>query len=296
MTHRYLLKYLFPLCYIAFASSAAAQHPADVQKLTADKDYFEALKIYESMPKRKVTVDATVAAAKSAWALSLPQKAIDEFEKALRDKSIDDIQRARLLLSRGIIEYQEDRFRVAILFAERVITLLKEASPLRSKAWLLWGESLARLKSYGAAEDKYLKALKESNSADLPAVYYLLGNAQFKLGKLEKARESFENIPLQHPNAPFAMRRLAEISLQEKKFDQGAFWLARGQRDFPDHFIDSWVDYALLQIAIHQDNKDSVMAIQEKALKKYPPSDEWLSLLNAAVEEFLWKDRLEEKK
>lgn len=270
-----------------------AQHAIDVQRLTSEKDYYEALKIYESLPKRKVTPEAMIAAGKSAWALSLPQKAIDEFEKALRTKELTDTQKARLLLSRGIIEYQEDRFRVAILFAERVIKILNTPSAFRSKAWLLWGESLSSLKSYGAAEEKYKNALKESDQEELPNIYYLLGNSELKLGKLKEARENFERIPLQHAQAPQAMRRLAEISLQEKKYSQVAFWLERGRRDYPDQFIDSWTDYALVQAAINNNDKEKVITLQTQAGNKYPPSDEWLSLLNAAVEEYLWSDRVD---
>ena len=54
-------------------------------------------------------------------------------------------------------------------------------------------------------------------------------------------------------------------------------------------FLDSWVDYALLQVAINQGAADEVKSIQLEASKKYPPSDHWLNLLNAAAESFVWK-------
>ena len=275
---------------------ALADHPADVQRLTSEKEYYEALRIYQHIPKRQLTTDAVIAAGKSAWALSLPQLAINEFEKALQDEQIDESKRASLLLSRGIIEYQEDRFRVAILFAERVIELIKNPSPLRSKAWLLWGESLVSLKSYGAAEDKFVKAAAEATQAELPSIYYSLGNTQFKLGKLDAARVSFEKIPLHDENASYAMRRLAEISLQERKYDQANFWLSRGKRDFPEQFIDSWVDYALVQVAVSKDDEATASKIQADAERKYPPSDTWVTLLNAAVEELHWKNKLAQVK
>ncbi len=269
---------------------AAAQHPIEVQRLAAKGDFFEALRIYDKMPRRKTTPEAAVAAGKAAWALSLPNRAIEEFEKALQSENLDDVQRGRLLLSRGIIEYQENRHRVAILYAEKALGVLKQASPLRAKAWLLWGESLSRLKSYGAAEHKYLKALEESPEADAPAIHYLLGVAQQKLGKLKEARENLEKIPLYHDDTPNALRRLAEISLAEKKFEEAAFWLKRGRRDYPESFLDSWVEYALLEIAIQRKDKTAVAQIQEAAQQKYPPSDAWLSLLNAAAEEYRWRD------
>ena len=176
-----------------------------------------------------------------------------------------------------------------MLFAEKVINILPEASPLRGKAWLLWGEALSRLHSYGAAEHKYLKALEETPAVEQPSVYYVLGLAQLKLGKLREARGSFEMVPLDHDYTAQAMRRLAEISLAEQKFDQAAFWLAKGQHDYPDSFLDSWVDYALLQVAVSKNDEKQVAVLQEAAQKKYAPSDAWLTLLNGAAEEYRWR-------
>lgn len=283
-----LVSALVALC-AACAAPCSAQHPIDVQRLVASGEYFEALHVYDKMPQRKTTTDATIAAGKAAWALSLPGRAIDEFDRALHDEQLDAAQRARLLLSRGIIEYQEDRHRVALLFAEKVINVLTQPSALRGKAWLLWGEALSRLRSYGAAEDKYRKALEETPDNEQPAVYYVLGLAQYRLGKLKDARASFEKVPLEHEYTAQSMRRLAELSLAERKYDEAAFWLARGRHDYPDSFLDSWADYALLQVAVHNDNPAEVDSIREKAQKKYPPSDAWLSLLNAAAEEYRWR-------
>jgi tetratricopeptide (TPR) repeat protein len=271
------------------AAGAAAQHPIDVQRKVMKGSYLDALALYDKMPRRQVTTEATVAAGKAAWALSLPERAIEEFERALQDKNLGAVERARLALSRGIIEYQEGRYQVAILYAEKAIGNLAKESPLQAKAWLLWGESLARLNSFGAAEHKYQKALAASLPAERPDVHFLLGVCQMRLGRPNDARDNFERVPLQHARTSMAIRNLAAISLDEKRFRQAEFWLKKGRAEYPDNFLDSWVDYALLRAAAEAKDLDAVKAIQSDAQKKYPPSDQWLTLLNAAAESFAWE-------
>jgi len=267
----------------------AAQHPIDVQRKAAQGEYLEALATYDRIPKRQITTAAMISAGKAAWALSLPERATLEFDQALQDKQLGKEPRARLLLSRGIIEYQEGHYQVAILYAEKTLRLLKQPSPLQAKAWLLWGESLSQLKSYGAAEDKYEKALAGSLPSEQPEINYLLGICRMKLGRWEDARRNFEKVPLQHPRTPDSLRSLAEISLQAGRYAQAVFWLTRGRKDYPDHFLDSWVDYALVRAAAEMKDAKQVRQLQSEAQKKYPPSDHWLTLLNAAAESFNWQ-------
>ena len=275
-------------CFI-LSAAASAQHPIDVQRKTADGDYIGALALYDRMPRRQVTTPAVIAAGKAAWALSLPERAMAEFDQALQDKELSGGERARLLLSRGAIEFQEGRSQVAILYAERALQLLREPSSLQAKAWLLWGESLSQLKSYGAAEDKYQKALSASLPAERPEVHYLLGVCQMKLGRLSEARQNFEQVPLEHPRTPETLRSLAELSLQEGRHAQAIFWLNKGRKDYPDQFLDCWVDYTLLRAAAQMNDAKQVRRLQEEAQNKYPPSDHWLTLLNAAAESFNWQ-------
>ncbi|NLF25317.1 MAG: tetratricopeptide repeat protein [Deltaproteobacteria bacterium] len=274
---------------IAAPVCTLAQHPIEVQRKASSGDYLEALALYDRLPRRQITTSATVAAAKSAWALSLPERAVAEFDQALQDKQLGKGERARLLLSRGIIEYQEGHFQVAILYAEKSLKQLKTASPLQAKAWLLWGESLSQLKSYGAAEEKYQKALEASLPAERPEVHYLLGVCQMKLGRLVQARQNFERVPLQHARTADALRGLAELSLQQGQSAQAVFWLNKGRQDYPDKFLDCWVDYILVRAAVEMKDAKQVKLLQAEAQKKYPPSDYWLTLLNAAAEAFNWQ-------
>lgn len=276
---------------VVYATGVAyAQHPTEIERLASKGEYFKALATYEKMPKRISTAGAAIAAGKSAWALSLPDRAIEEFERALKDELLDEISRARIYLSRGIVEHQEERFQVSILYAEKAITILREGGPLRSKAWMLWGENLSKLQSYGAAEDKYLKALEESSVEEKAGVLYALGLTQIKLGKNEEASKSFQQIPLKHESASLALRELAQIALYQNEPEQASFWLERGKSEYPEQFLDSWIDYVFVQAAILRNDAKSVTAIKEEANRKFAPSDEWLNLINAASEGFYWKN------
>ena len=90
-----------------------ADHPVDVQRLSSEGDYFKALTMYELLPDRRLNDDARVSAAKSAWALGLTKKAASIFDAVLRSGTLDNDDRARVTLSRGIIEYQEEHYQAS---------------------------------------------------------------------------------------------------------------------------------------------------------------------------------------
>ncbi len=270
---------------------AQADYPIDVQRAAADGDYYNAMLSYERMPKRLATTPAILSAAQSAWALSLPHLAIENYEKALRDPQLSDIERARIELTRGIIELQEGNPQVAVLFAERAHERLKESSPLRSKIWLLWAEALMRLGSTGAAEEKYKNAQIEAAPEDRGEINFLLGQCQLNLGHQSDAIANFAKVPLNSQRTPDAMRALALLSLETNDFTQASFWLETGRVKFPERFLDSWVDYALVTIAARANDTAKVEELRKAAVAKYPPSDPWLTLLEAKAEVLLWHVR-----
>ncbi len=266
-----------------------AEHPIDVQRKAVNGEYMQSLVAYERIPKRRVTTDSTIAAAKSAWALGWVSRASADFDRVLQDKALTAQKRAQVLLSRGIIEYQEGRFEMAALYAEKVTQTLKQACALRSRAWQLWGESLARMNSTGMAEEKLKLALSEADSNDFAEISFALGEVQINLNKLEQARANLEQVPLNHDKTPRAVRRLAQIALSLGNFNSAEFWLKKGRADFADNFLDSWVDYALMQIAIHKRDAVEVRRIREYAQKNFAPSDAWVTLLEAAAEAYEWE-------
>lgn len=267
-----------------------AQHSIDIQRLAAAGDYYRALQVYLELPKRRITTEATLAAAKAAWGLSLPAQAISYFELALTDQTLSDSDRARINLARGIVEYQEERYQVATVYAERAANLLPAPAPLRGRIWELWADSLVKQKLYGLAEEKYLKAVKELDVNDVPDVSFRLGVCRSTLGKYDLARQAFEQVPLNHPLASEAVRNLALVALRLDRYEQAGFWFKTGRDKFPESFLDSWVDYEQIRIAIKSRDDESIKQLLELAEERHPPSDYWLTLAQGAAVAYQWQN------
>lgn len=287
------LSVILTLVYLAHSwpLSAHAEHPVDVQRLTAEGDYFRAFEIYERLPDRRLEKDTHVSAAKSAWALGLARKAADLFDLVLRGEELDVDERTRLTLSRGIIEYQEERYQEAALFAEKAVSYLPEKAALRGRGLLLWGQSLLRAQQYSTAEEKLWRALAEVTAVDRPDVAMSLGAAQLKLGKLSDAERTLKGIPTDHHSAPEAVRLLASISMQTGQNDRARFWFEKGRADYSDAFVDSWVDYGQLNLALQSGDLPRARKVFEQAQKRLPPSDAWLIVMQASLEQAEWNSR-----
>jgi tetratricopeptide (TPR) repeat protein len=288
--------FMFTSLVLTYQRSAHADHPVDVQRLSAEGEHFKALEVYEMLPDRRLEKDTHVAAAKSAWALGLTRKAADLFDSVLRGDELDVDERSRLTLSRGIIEYQEERYQEAALFAEKAASYLPEKAPLRGRALLLWGQSLLKAQQYSTAEEKLWRALAEVTPGDRPDVAMSLGAAQLKLGKLSDAERTLKGIPTDHPAAPEAVRLLASISMQMEQNDRARFWFEKGRLDYSDAFVDSWVDYGQLSLALKNGDLPRARKVFELAQKRLPPSDAWLIVMQASLEQAEWKRRGEVRK
>lgn len=290
---RVLLLSAFAAASIGMPSPAGAQHPMEVQRLSAEGDHLKALVVFELLPRRILTTDSRIAAAKSAWALGLNNKASDLFDAILRDQSLSADTRARLTLSRGILEFQEERYSEAALFAEKSISLLVAASPLRGRAYLLWGQSLSKERAFAAAEEKFLLALSDAAPADKAEVCFALGSVEVKLGKYPDAERHLKAIPTDHERAPATVRLLATIALDTHQEDRARFWIEKGRSDYPDAFLDSWGDYGLMQIELSRGELPSARKLLQGAQKQFPASDPWLVLMQAALEDAEWKQAQE---
>jgi len=270
-------------------SVVISQHPMDVQRRSAESDHLAALVTYDRLPRRTISAEARIAAGRSAWALGLPERALSEFDRAMVDPNLDPVEQARVHLSSGIVHFQEGRYQVAIAQAEKAIELIKEGGPLRSKAFFLWAESLARQGSSGLALTYYTQALAESAPEDRPEINFALGLCERRLGQYESARAHFEKVPLRHERTPEAIRNLAELAVETKNHASVTFWLSRGRAEYPENFLDSWIDYALVQAAIGRGELEEVRTLRAEAQARYPASDGWLMLLNSAAEAFEWQ-------
>ncbi|MCI5065372.1 hypothetical protein MRY87_06575 [bacterium] len=281
----------FLLFFCLWSWDVLAEHPIEVQRSTANAQYFEALTLYEKLPRRTLTPATVEAAAKSAWGLGLAEQAIEHLEQLHRHDDFSPEKKARLHLMRGTIELQEGRPRIALLAAERAFQHLPEPSQLRGAVSLLWGDAFAFLQQYGIAEKRYREALEEVAYEIVPDVAYRLGGVYRKLGDTTKAIDAFKNVPVSHERAPEAIRSLAQLSLQEKDYPALQLWIERGKELYPDRFIDSWSEYALGRAAAEQRDLSALREIRLNALKKYPPSDLWISLLDALAEKAEWNSK-----
>ena len=270
---------------------AVAQHAAEVQQLSADGEHMKALAMYELLPNKKLITETRIAAAKSAWALGLNRQAAEGFDAVLRDPSISQDIRTRLILSRGVIEYQEERYQEAALYAEKAISYMRESVPLRGRAYLLWGQSLLRTGAYVSAHEKFEKALGDVQQQDRPEAHFALGLVDLKLARYAEAQKNLEAIPMDHPRTPVAVRMLAGISLETHQYDRVKFWVEKGKVDYPEAFVDSWGDYGLVQAAIARGDLDEARRVTEIAQKQFSPSDSWIILMQASLEVAEWKKR-----
>jgi len=270
-----------------FAAAAYGEHPIDVARASANGDYFDALVIWNKLPKRRATTESIMAAAKSAWALGLGEKASELYDFAAHRPDSSARTRALATLSRGIIEFQESNYQLAVLFAERAIKEADEKhSDMVAKAEVLLGDSEKELDSLAGAEKHFLKALKLAPHDESYSVNFKLGEVQQRLGKLDEAAANFKEIPLNHELIVDAIKHLATIASEEKNYKETFFWLKYGRENYPEKFLSSWVDYALFNASIRLGKESE--KIFNAAVKRYPPSDPWLILLNAEHELHAW--------
>jgi tetratricopeptide (TPR) repeat protein len=274
---------------VACVASAHAQHSVEVQKLSAEGEHLKAVTMFELLPSKKIVSETKIAAAKSMWALGLNRQAAEAFDSILRDGELAPDTRVRIVLSRGVIEYQEERYQEATLYAEKAIGYMGESSPLRGRAFLLWGQSLMRTAAYASAHEKFLKALTDVQGSDKAEVNFALGLVEMKLGQYVDAQKHLEAIPMDHERTAVAIRMLAGLSLETHQQARAKFWIDKGKAEYPEAFIDSWGEYGLVQVALAQGNLDEARRISELAQKRYAPSDAWLVLMQAAVEQAEWK-------
>jgi tetratricopeptide (TPR) repeat protein len=217
--------------------------------------------------------------------LGLADRAAKEFDIALRNPKLSLEQRVRTILSRGIIDFQEQRYLLAAQFAEKATQILQarqlDQTELAGRAWLLWGEALAKQGSFGEAENRYHNAITTVEPEMRGETYYLLGQCQFQLGKFDDAKESFEHVPLKHDRTGQTIRYLAKIALHTRHYADAEFWLKKGRAEYSEQFLDSWVDFALGKSAQEQGNDSAIRQVVDGALQRYGPSDGWVTLLEA---------------
>jgi tetratricopeptide (TPR) repeat protein len=285
------------LIAIMISGSGYAQHSVEVERQAQAGEWMAALAAYKKMPSRKITSSTALAAAKSAWAMGLVDLAKAEYDRAIvldrNEPTLSDDAKVRIYFARGVIELQEGKYQRAIAFAEKAFMLV-ESSPLRGEIGQLWGESLLKLNKPEAAIRKFETALNEVSEENLGELHYNIAAACMSVGELEKAEKHFTSIPLTHPKTGLAVKALASIAMENRKYKDALFWLKKGRADYAELFLDSWVDYALVKASTVLGQIPQAEQMANDANEKYPPSDGWLILMQSTLEQARW-DQYEAK-
>ena len=268
---------------------ARGEHPIDVQRANANGQHIDALARYSRIPKKKLNGDAAFAAGKSAWALSLSDKAQEELARAAEYSQKDPEKLTQINFLRAIVDFQDARFQESLVRAQSAIDTVADGSALKARILLLMGQTYLILHKDSHAEQRMSEALKYADPTDRAELYFARGEARFQLGKFDEAREDFEKISLKSERLPEAIRYLARIGMELKRYKEAQFWLHKGRREFPEAFLDSWVDYAMGTSAIKSGDSKTARDVVKRAREQYPPSDPWFTLLEAQAEEFEWR-------
>lgn len=270
-------------------SNSLAEHPINVQKNAINKEYYKAMVSFERLPRQKLNKEVLLSAAQSAWALSLPDTAIELFDKILDDKNISNKEKAKIYLYKGIIDFQEGKYSISQIFAKKALSFSNDISEsLKSAALKLLGDSYFKLKLYGEAKREYIEALKYADNNQQPSIYLQKGMAEFYLGSFDESQKDLQKVSMDNEDAPLAIKLLMKILLEKKDYQKLKKWIEVLNIEFPDEFIDSWIDYAKVKVAISEDNKREALKVLEFAKDKYPESDSWINLARASLETYLW--------
>ena len=277
------------LLNLIFVSNSLAEHPINVQKNAINKEYYKAMVSFEKLPRQKLNKDVLLSAAQSAWALSLPNEAIELFDKILDDPNTSNKEKAKIYIYKGIIDFQEGKYSTSQIFAKKALSFKENISEsLKSAALKLLGDSYFKLKLFGEAKKEYVKALKCADNNQKPSIYLQKGMSEFYLGSFDDAQKDLQKVSMDNEDAPLAIKLLMKILLEKKDYQKLKKWIEVSNTEFPNEFIDSWIEYAKVKIAISENNKREALKILESAKEKYPESDSWINLARASLETYLW--------
>jgi tetratricopeptide (TPR) repeat protein len=269
---------------ISFQEIVFAEEAINIQVKTSDGEYYQALKSFESLPKRKRTAESYIAAGRAAWALSLHEKADEYFSNALELNGLSDVDVGRTYLSKAIIAHQMEHHQMAVLLGQKATNYITTPGPLRAKIWLLIGQARISVKEYTQAHADLKNALSESSIEDEGEARFQLGRVSLLLGNYEESANNYKSIPVGHFRTAEAYRDLADCYLRMGEASKAKFWVEKGQTEYPDYFVDSWPKYALVQAAIKDKNFEQMRMLRNDVNRVFPSTDFWVTLINASSE------------
>ena len=263
--------------------TSASIQTESVRALSQDGRHLDALRLFSSVAENEITLADRLAAAKSAWALGLVERARILWRDAFSVREFTGAERHREQLAWAIMELQENNGEEARAIAEKSASEMSP-SDLRSQFWLLIGESLKKQGAWSQAESYYRRAGEESEGETKNEAMFLLGDCQLKLGLINDARYSFANVSTSSKYAAKAIRQLAEIDLTQRNYEGVLTWISEGEAASPDSFIDPWVGYAHVTSLIELHRRSDAEKILDGLRVRFSEKEPWFALAQAAFE------------
>ncbi len=253
-----------------------------IAELSRRGKHYEAMKAFVRVGEAGTLADKLMLA-RSAWALGLVDTAREVWDEVLANAEFTGTERARAILGRSILELQEGHYERARAYAERG-ALDVNRSELRAQFWLVIAEALKEQGALSLSEGYYKRAIEEGGVSVQNEANFLLGECQFRLGRLTDARYSFAGIETSSLHTPKALRRLAEIDSQQKNYEGVLTWIEEGRTNYPSEFRDGWSIYskvtALLALGRTRQAKREV----EQFRVQHSADSPWFVLAAAALE------------
>ena len=263
-----------------------------IRQLSTAGRHLEAVR--EASSRSDLTLSDRLAAAKSAWALGLIDKARLFWDDSLADPRFRGADRSRELLGRAILELQEGNYTEANTHAERATRLLPP-SELRAQLWILIGESLTAQGAIRQGMEYFERAAKEAGGRTRSDALFQLGESEFRSGLLDKARYRYVEVDESSPQGEDALKRLAEIDFMQRNFSGVLTWIKEGRDRFPERFGESWVYYAAISASLALGQEESAAEELDRFGVKYTERDPWYALAAAAYEAHAVKTRFDQQ-
>lgn len=268
-------------------SAAAGEQPPDIAGITTIHDLMQTGQYFVALSRagetNTLTIDDRLAAAKSAWALGLVEKARQYWDEVFASKQFGGAERNRELLARAAMELQEQNYEKARAIAEQAAAGIQQ-SDLRAEFYMIAGESLREQGNLSQAQVYYSKAAQDAAGRVKSEALCILGECQLKLGLINEARYSFTSVEMSSKQAPLALRRLAEIDLLQRNYDGVLTWLGEGRESYAADFEDSWTGYATITALLELDRIDDAKSELERMRARHSDRSSWYQLADASYE------------
>jgi len=288
----YVLSFMFDTKLVSADEYILNEPLIGVKELSEQGRYFDSILLYKENESVRSLGD-TLAVAKSAWAIGLVDEARIRWDQALEHPDCKGVERARVLLSRAIMELQEGSYDRARGFAEEGSTLVN-SSELRGELNFVIAEALYSQGMYSLAERYYEKVSKEGSKERVQESLLKLSKVMNKLGRFADARKVLTLIELTSSITPHALDELIILDSKNRNFSGVRTWVEEGRSSFPSEFRSSKISYIHAQSLI----KEGLLVEAEEEISyismNSKENDAWLQLGKSLIEIEHAKGLLEE--